>query len=1350
MTQVTLRSLRPSILASLIVSGGLALSHGARAQQIDVNPPLPNALILLDNSGSMENMYSGLAPENVAEKAACYYIYKPDGTVGVNPAQTTYTAAQGTPANRWGQAVQALTGTIAPYNCIEMPRDTGYYTNKVSAFVNEFKIAGKAPYDTDYFLPYRRPVSGGASAGTDPSKLLVLSPNRLPGAASAASGVGLWGGSYANVTCTPGKNDGGCAFDSPPDAIVARSGNQQATPLGWSPPGVATGLFGSNPDGILDSNIGIIRFGLMTYDQDPSPLTGVTGAANIVVNPNAPFIGGWSYYPGWGTPFNNLNAWAGGSVLGEPADCTVPRDFEVGARNPAAPPWEGRLVPFSASGASLLEIGSQNARVQDAILSLRPYGATPTAGLFADAKEYFWNDPIGPQKSDPYITGSNGSGGYGCRDEYIILLTDGAPNLDLRPSCSNKPNNPATPGSCPYPLPETTAQTLYAAGASTQAQHSVKTFVIGLAVNALPNNMVCSSLATNSPQCTSVLPADIATYGACCQLQKIALYGGTTQAYFADTPGDLKAALAAITAAIAANTTTRTIPSYSPAVANPGANANGNASMFLASFSPIAGKPWTGNVQRERFVCTLANGTYTVPAPVIDKTKGDDYASNLTAQKSNRAFYTVAADGIMDSAATIRRTSVVGDGLGTYGVSSTIVSPSVASMHTLIQPPHMNIKVNQCGNANNSQFLSDVDCKDLMVDFLTAQSSTLVALNNTYTPFAARDQTPFADIFHATPLVVTLPAALLRDESYQGFATKLATDYQNVPTSRSTVIYAPTNDGLLHAFDANATSSTAASSELWAFIPPAILPRVFGTYPSAHQLLLDGPPVAKDVVFDRTLSTVTNASVWHTALIASFGSEGVAGSQSNPAPSGGYYALDVTSPDPRVAGGGPKFLWQLTHMPTYKNLPDVELFATHSSTPALTTVYATLDNGSTTHEIAVAILPGGYDPSFAPSQQCARAPKTIVNDASPAAFPSRGAVRCWSNNAAPVVGRSLTIVRVDTGEVLATFARTVDAPMSLRTATALLGGTRPLGSEGRVLNTPLDSPLSGTPIVYPSGAGAIAQKVFIGDMDGTVWRFNLTDPNPNNWTGELYLDTYNTTVDKSVTAWSDGQPIQTPPVVALDRLGQVVVSIATGAPGLYTASAGMQNYLYSTTETTVTAKLRASVNWYLPFLGGERVSGPMAVFDGTLYFATFTAAATKDVCLNGTAKMWGRDYTVPYDVNNLAAGGRYKMLDPILNIATVFVDPVSYGDASIAGKVIPGMSMNFTPACATTSTVPDAYSGGTHTTADNVTSGSYSLVASVGSKNSQGGTKVVGGNGGISLPKPKTSTIVDSWASIVE
>ena len=56
--------------------------------------------------------------------------------------------------------------------------------------------------------------------------------------------------------------------------------------------------------------------------------------------------------------------------------------MEVGARNQGAPPWEGRLVPFGLPSAT----ATNNQQVQDEILAMRPYGATPIAGLMAEGR----------------------------------------------------------------------------------------------------------------------------------------------------------------------------------------------------------------------------------------------------------------------------------------------------------------------------------------------------------------------------------------------------------------------------------------------------------------------------------------------------------------------------------------------------------------------------------------------------------------------------------------------------------------------------------------------------------------------------------------------------------------------------------------------------------------------------------------------------------------------------------------------------------------------------------------------------------------------------------------------------
>src|SRR5437762_10858674 len=92
--------------------GALAIPSPARAQissAADAVQPLPNVLILLDSAGSMELMMDGTTPE--AGGGACPTVYS---------STMTYPNA-----NRWGTQLQALTGDLTQYSCIDMPRTLG-------------------------------------------------------------------------------------------------------------------------------------------------------------------------------------------------------------------------------------------------------------------------------------------------------------------------------------------------------------------------------------------------------------------------------------------------------------------------------------------------------------------------------------------------------------------------------------------------------------------------------------------------------------------------------------------------------------------------------------------------------------------------------------------------------------------------------------------------------------------------------------------------------------------------------------------------------------------------------------------------------------------------------------------------------------------------------------------------------------------------------------------------------------------------------------------------------------------------------------------------------------------------
>ena len=1344
------RTLRRFSAASAAVAVALAAA-GAGAQQNDTNPPLPNVMLLIDNSGSMERMIDGLTPE--ADGNACNCT---DNGPGQPPSCPGWSTSNATPPgpNRWNIVQTALTGSLQNgFNCVAMPRTTN------STFSSEYQINYQAPYDVGYALPFHRLVYQDKS-GSQPAAC-VVAPGGLPGA-SLGQGVGPKGDIIASTNAT----------DYASGAIVARQ-------YGLLPPstksctqptqGAITG-FPQYPDGAITSMRDLMRFGMMTFDSDPDPGTGVTGAN--AVGP-APFIGQWSYFPNW-------NSGGIPTTYGNPPNCSsAPTLLAVGARNPGAPPWEGRLVPFPTA-YDLTAQERNNDEVSSVVLASRPYGATPIAGMFSGAKYFFWTDPAGPQQTDNYVKGM-------CRNEYIILLTDGAPNLDMEVGIDTSSSPPkyspacfgvgSPNGTCPFALPQDTAATLYANGNSTASQASVKTYVIGFAVSSFVDQntpVKCSDYATkgtlqNQCDCTShTLATSVANLqtdpniGPCCVLQCIARNGGTNAAYFADTQGDLTSALGSILADIAKNTTTRTTPAYSPVITNVLAsqsNPTTNSSIYLASFNPSPGAPWSGNVQRQRYVCTYSGSGYTIPPPTISTALGDDFGANLNSNSGPPrkliALQPVAVNGVVDSSATLRpyAPTLGGDGLGQ--LQATVYAGAGSTVDTEITYPALGITA-PCPYTStvdgSPQTLTQQQCSQMLLDYTFGVQSFSGAPSNF--KFVSRYGNALGDIYHANPAVVGPPGSLLQDPGYVTFASPSPTGWG----SRKTVVYVATNDGLLHAFWADETKNE--NNELWAMLLPAAMPNLQGSYPSSHSFLLDGSPIVKDVVWDRNITGATNGvgTDWHTMLVAGYGS-----AQS------GYYAVDVTNPDASsmaasaLAPGdppqvGPVFRWQLTKLPT-TNMP---LFASQAATPAITTLFMDPNDGAGAREIGVAILPGGQGSTPSSSTSCLRTTKS--SDSAPlVGYKARTSVRCWGTGKtqAPgdfVPGRAVTIVRVDTGEILRVFARQADMSGYAKDTVA---------TANRFTDVALDSPMTGTPIVYPNDVGTDATKFFIGDADGTLWRFDLSNKDPSKWTGELYLDLYNQDVDTSSTAWNDGQPFDVTPVLSLDPSGNVVINAATGSIQQFDPT-GVE-YVYSVTEKVaagITPKLRANVNWYMQPASitnapGERVSGPMTVFNGTLYFSTFaTAPAGTQACVNGSARLWGRDFVTPDDANcatnpsscNRALGGLREMQPPPpaapQTPPPVYIEP-DLTDPTLAGKVIPGVSIKATPACANLgSATGDQYVyGASHAAPQNFVPGGYSLFTQVGAKGTNGATTR---QFETAVPTPVSPTVIDSWAAVLE
>jgi type IV pilus assembly protein PilY1 len=1191
-----------------ITTATLLVSSAAVAQT-ELNQLLPNVLLLVDSSGSME--------------------YMPDGSL-----PTTCDPAQSSDLNRWGTLLTVLTGTIQNRGCYKQFR-TG------AQFIAEYSIGGVEPYDTDYFLPYHRYLSNGC----------VPTPGDLPPNAFDWSPNPIEYRPYANL-------NGSCAPTE----------------------------FQQSNDGLLDTYRDRVRFGLFTFDTHAHAGNGVSGTSHQAQNG---FKGLWSYYVGWqggGTP-------AGGN----PPDCDL-QTHEVGARNFAAPPWEGRMIPFGDPSADINQVRFLNARIQEGLVAMRPYGATPLAGMMADAHAFFREDtsmhpldssqPFAPA-ADPMVLG-------GCRESYVIVLSDGEPNMDLRPYCQ------AGNGVCPYAEPYE-----YAKDLATPLGNfpGVKTFAVGFGLSST-SNFDCSTLQMpHDLQAGGACDGATGSLKACCTLSRIAYEGGTDRAYFADDITTLKTALSAVLDQIASATTSRTLPTFATATATLAGSSQAPAVSyeFNSSFSPKPGELWRGSLERKRWRCESINGSLQPVLKPVETSKGDDFSLNVNDGKlvKPRKFYTVIGDltsNKVRSRSSIRPALDTDDGLGIYKGTTESGNNSLIASKMQTRPEAMELSpIPAACNAEDLQASTPGECAYRVMNW---------ELGGTNSGLPSRVGNEFGAIYHATPAVSDAPRQFIRDPAYERFAELKAT--------RPLVLYTATIDGQLHAFKVapnNAQDVEKADSlrnnELWAFLPPYVLPGIISQYPGSSQILLDGAPVVKDIPFERTLaqaqaSGTSSGADWRTVLVAG----GYLGG-------GFYYALDVTDPE------NPEFLWQLS-----TSASDEPLFGTISGTPAITTV--SMKEGVNVKEIAVAILPGGEGALMA--QNCSSNRQATSFPHIDPSYQPRAAVRCWQSGPS----RSLTIVRLRDGMILKTFRGAAsDGPSSINSAL--------------VEDAPFDSPITGTPVPFPAQAGQVATRIYVGDADGTLWRVDLSNPDPDAWRVDMAFDAYPSAGDGA----EDGQPIATTPVMAVDGQGNTVIVLSTGDQEDFT-STDIRARAWSITElpeAVGSVPFKIDVNWVLggpdgnnAFQSGEKVTGPMAIFDGVVYFSTFTPPGTGgNVCAIGYGRLWGVDF-VAFDSGTIGPKPEARLPD----------GPTSFKySEDLGANVTPfGVAVTAEPSCTEEATVGDDFVG-QHTMITSSVPPVFKLRFQSGSS----GTKDPGSStntGELLLPQPRSQTFIDSWASVVE
>jgi type IV pilus assembly protein PilY1 len=958
-------------------------------------------------------------------------------------------------------------------------------------------------------------------------------------------------------------------------------------------------------DGILDSYIDRVKFGLMTFDGAGGLVPTATPYLGVDV-PQATYLGGLA----------RMNTADGMYSYGRNVPYSYPPPCASYMMNNGARSKDAAAGGLVSVGNDLADFRAINAQIQARLLATRPYGGTPIAGMLDDAKYWLQTDP---DIADPRSV-AGGDPLYQCRSRYLLLLTDGYPDSDKR---TGSVNCEQAGGVCPYARAEELSDDLCQLDASGKCQGLVDgVFVVGLSVSD---------------------PANVA------RLNLIAQRGGTTSALLATDRATLLASLAAALDQAATGVTTRTVPAFASS------SGSGTQLQFSTGFAVgTATTPWSGVLDRRRYICNPAT-----LQPEVQALASSDRFHELLETNTSRTLFTVAP-----TVATNASGYLIGAMTPTY--TAAVTSPVTPAQRGLALTPFA---------ATNAA--------------LTAAhfGSTITAARRTaiidWVSGVGRPK--MGDIYHSSPVVVGPLRQDLADESYNLFR-------QNpVVANRPTVVYVGSNDGVLHAFVAEdfvvpATHPTfagrtlTAGTELWGFVPPAVLP-LLNSSTSAHAPLVDGTPVVKEVFLRRLPGQAPDGSIYRTVMVVPLRGIGV------------YVALDIT--DPLV----PKFLWQFTQ-------PDM---GPSYGRPGIGQVLVTT-SGGTLEERAVAILPGGLGAEDAAVRAlnpagCAATgvgkPPTTTNGQI-----ARSLQRCWSTR-----GRSLTFIDFATGDALT-----------------------------RLTTTTFDSPLAGGVSLFPGDVGTVATRAFVTDQDGVMWRVDLSQPTIGSWTASSFYDLF---IGGTADA---GQPAFEAPVVSTDLEGYPVILQATGDIDALDGIAA--NRVASVTEKTTCVGALCSwtstLNWEARLAAGEQVTGPLQLFDGKLYFATFSSQNDPtNACEIGASRLWGVEYlkstTVVSQPTPYPAGGiEYPAA------SGVYVQKLS----DVSNAIIMGVGITQRPTCFSGVTETDAYSGGTRYRHAAVGGGEFQLVA-----------QVSGGTGAVAsavttitrtLTPPAALTSIQSWTGSID
>lgn len=364
--------------------------------------------------------------------------------------------------------------------------------------------------------------------------------------------------------------------------------------------------------------------------------------------------------------------------------------------------------------------------------------------------------------------------------------------------------------------------------------------------------------------------------------------------------------------------------------------------------------------------------------------------------------------------------------------------------------------------------------------------------------FRDRPESRLGDVVNSSPIYVGSPDFSYTFDGYPDFRKTYEPDPVTNQPGRTPIVYVGANDGMLHGFKAE------TGEEVLAYIPKAVfknLPQL--TEPDySHRYYVDGALTEGDAYFDANAAN-GGSKAWHTVLLGSLNKGGQ-----------GVFALDITNPGNFNESNTSTVLWDFTDADDNDSDGDGTDDPIGNPEPANSMRHNLGDTFSRPAIVRLAngqwaaIFGNGYNSSRADGHG------SINGDA------------------------VLYILDIGTGKIIRKISTETGADEDPEAY---------MDAQG---NTIYRHRANGLPTTAPVDVNGdhIIDYVYSGDLFGNLWKFDLRDPNPQNWDVSFrengrpapFFTACAGTCSKGLN--STYQPVTTRPEVgrSLDRYGLMV------------------------------------------------------------------------------------------------------------------------------------------------------------------------------------------------------------------